>query len=67
MQASDFTKREREVLQYAANGMENAEIAAVLGISTNTVRSHMRSMMIRMGTHSRTDAVAKALRQGIVS
>jgi DNA-binding CsgD family transcriptional regulator len=52
------TLRQREVLAHAAQGMTNREIAYVLFITTNTVKTHLRRASLALGTHSRHAAAA---------
>jgi DNA-binding NarL/FixJ family response regulator len=58
--------REREVLQLAAEGHNNSEIAARLFISRRTVESHRAKLFDKLGLHSQTDLVRYALRRGII-
>lgn len=60
-----FTPREHEVLGLMARGMSNRAMAAELGISYSTVRSHVRGVLEKLGTHSRLEAVALANRLGL--
>jgi DNA-binding NarL/FixJ family response regulator len=59
-----LSSREMEVLNLAASGLTNKEIAFRLGISDRTVQFHMNSIFNKTGTNSRTEAVALAVRQG---
>ena len=61
-----FTGREREVLELMAQGKENAEIAASLVISEQTVKFHVGNIYTKMGVSSRTAAVVQAIRNGWV-
>jgi DNA-binding NarL/FixJ family response regulator len=61
-----LTTREREVLQLMAAGLTNAEIAAQLRLSPNTVKEHASSVFRRLGARNRTDAVLRAQRLGIL-
>jgi two-component system response regulator NreC len=61
-----LTGREREVLQLAAEGHGNSEIAARLFISRRTVESHRANLFVKLGLHSQTDLVRYALRRGII-
>ncbi len=61
-----LSKREYEVLVLLADGRGNAEIAEELGVSLETVKTHVERLYKRLGVGSRTDAVAKALRAGII-
>lgn len=57
-----LTPREIEVLQAMADGYSTAKIAAVLAISTGTVRSHVKSLLGKLGLHSRVEAVSLILK-----
>lgn len=61
-----LTNREREVLGLLADGLGNKQIAARLGISTNTVKSHLELLFDKLGVSSRTEAVATAARRGLL-
>ena len=61
-----LTNREIEVLQVVARGMRNKEIAAELKISEETVQGHVKKIMAKLSVHDRTEAVAVAIRRGIV-
>ena len=58
--------REREALQWAAEGKTDWEIGEVMGISTHGVDFHLRSARTKLGTTNRTQAVAMALRRGLI-
>ncbi|MDP9491416.1 MAG: LuxR C-terminal-related transcriptional regulator, partial [Actinomycetota bacterium] len=60
-------KREREVLRDLADGLTNAEIGAKLFLSPETIRTHVRKAMTRLEAKTRTQAVAKAVRGGMIS
>lgn len=62
-----MTNREREVLRLLAKGMDNFEVAAELGIGYGTVRTHVRSVLEKLGSHSRLQAVAIARQAGLVN
>jgi DNA-binding NarL/FixJ family response regulator len=62
-----LTRREREVLSLLAEGLTHDEIGARLSISAETVRTHVRKASERLGATNRTQAVAMALRQGLIS
>lgn len=55
-----FTERELEALRIITTGASNAEVAAKLGISENTVKSYVRSMLDKTGCRSRTELAIKA-------
>ena len=62
--AEALTAREVEVLQAAARGMANKEIAEALCISSYTVQVHLRNIFGKLGVDNRTEAVTYALAQG---
>ena len=61
-----LTRREREVVHHVAVGDSGPEIASHLGISHETVRTHVRNAMSKSGARSRAHLVAKALAEGLV-
>ena len=61
-----LTPREVEVLRLVARGMRNKEIAADLRISDETVQGHVKNILAKLSVHDRTEAVAVAIRRGIV-
>jgi DNA-binding NarL/FixJ family response regulator len=65
--APSLTQREREVLRLLADGLANEEIGKTLHISPETVRTHVRKAMAKLEADTRTQAVATALRQSIIS
>jgi len=62
-----LTSREREVFQLAAEGNNNAEIAARLSISPRTAEAHRASIMRKLGLHTQADLIRYALRRGIIA
>ena len=62
-----LTQREREVLRLLADGQSNEEIGKRLFISPETVRTHVRKAMAKLAADTRTQAVAIALRQSLIS
>jgi two-component system, NarL family, response regulator DevR len=62
-----LTQRERETLRLLADGLSNEEIGKRLHISPETVRTHIRKAMSKLEADTRTQAVATALRQSIIS
>jgi DNA-binding NarL/FixJ family response regulator len=62
-----LTVREREVLERVAAGLTNAEIAADLKLSPNTVKEHASSMFRKLGARNRADAVQRAQRLGVLT
>jgi DNA-binding NarL/FixJ family response regulator len=65
-QTDMLTAREREILQLLADGMSNADVAAKLFISQETVKSHVRHILTKLEADTRTHAVAIALRESII-
>ena len=61
------TKREREILRLLADGMRNEEVARQLSISPLTVRTHVKNAMQKLEADTRTEAVAKALRDSLIA
>jgi DNA-binding NarL/FixJ family response regulator len=61
-----LTGRELEVLQLAAEGMANKQIALALNISEHTVKFHLSSLYAKLGVTSRTEAIRAGVRQGRV-
>jgi len=59
-----LSNREMEVLSYVTQGMSNKEIAMLLGISYQTVKNHVTSILRRLGVDDRTQAAVYALRRG---
>ncbi len=64
--ASQLTLREREVLGLLAEALTSREIAARLNVSMNTVRTHVQTILSKLQVHSRLEAVAFAVRTGLV-
>ncbi|MEQ1571323.1 MAG: helix-turn-helix transcriptional regulator [Myxococcota bacterium] len=60
--AGRLTAREREVLELVAQGYETDEIAALLGVTGTTVRTHVERSRGKLGARTRAEAVARALR-----
>jgi len=61
-----LTSREEDVLRFLVRGLIKKEIADELGISQHTVDMHLRSVYRKLHVRSQTEAVSKALRQGLV-
>jgi two-component system, NarL family, nitrate/nitrite response regulator NarL len=64
--ADDLTPREAEVLQLLAEGLPNKQIAQQLGISPNTVKFHINAILSKLDVQSRTEAVVRATRLGLI-
>src|SRR2546427_776029 len=71
-QASDdepleqLTPRESEVLQLLADGLGNKDIAVKLSVSEHTIKFHIHSILAKLGAASRTEAVTRGLRSGLI-
>ncbi|MGN0854159.1 MAG: response regulator [Kiritimatiellia bacterium] len=61
-----LTAREREVLGYVAKGLSNDEIARLMDVSFNTVKSHLKSILLNLGVADRAEAVAQGIRRGLI-
>jgi DNA-binding NarL/FixJ family response regulator len=64
--ADKLTGRERQILQLIAEGKSNKEIAALLGLSVNTVSVHRANLMQALGIHRTAELVLYAVRKGLV-
>lgn len=62
-----LTPREIQVLQLLARGLANKAIAQELAISDHTVKFHVNSILAKLGAQSRTDAVVRATRLGLIT
>jgi len=62
---ASLTAREKEILSLMIDGVENRAVAERLHISYSTVRTHVRSILAKLGARSQLDAVAKATQLGI--
>jgi len=63
---ADLTPREVEVLKLLAGGASNQQIADALVLSLHTVRNHVQNVITKLGAHSKLEAVATAVREGII-
>jgi two-component system, NarL family, nitrate/nitrite response regulator NarL len=61
-----LTPREREVLARLVHGQSTTDMARSMGVRLSTTRTHVDSVLIKLGVHSRLEAVAYAVREGIV-
>jgi NarL family two-component system response regulator LiaR len=64
--ADSLTARERQVLELMADGLTNADIAERLVIGVATVKTHVSSIMAKLGVSTRTEASSIAIRRGLV-
>lgn len=63
---SPLTPREIEILEYIAQGFLNKQIAAELGISEQTIKNHVTSILRKLNANARTEAVVVAIKQGLI-
>ena len=61
-----LTQREHQILELLADGLGNKQIAARLGITTNTVKTHLELLFEKLDVSSRAEAVATAARAGLL-
>jgi DNA-binding NarL/FixJ family response regulator len=61
-----LTARQREILQMLADGLHTEEVAKQLGLSTETVRTHTKRILSKLGAGTRTQAVAIGIRSGLI-
>ena len=64
---SPLTPREKEILNYIAQGYPNKQIAAELNISEQTIKNHVTSILRKLNANARTEAVVVAIKQGLIS
>jgi NarL family two-component system response regulator LiaR len=62
-----LTEREREILELLSQGMRNDGIAQKLYISPQTVQTHVRNVLAKLGVHSKLEAVAFAVKNGVIT
>lgn|SRR5574338_1195758 len=62
-----LTAREIEVLELVSLGLSNKAVAERLGISDQTVKFHVGAISAKLGAANRTDAVRRAVRQGLIT
>ena len=61
-----LSDRQREILQMLADGMQTEAVAVKLGLSTETVRTHTKRILAKLGADTRTQAVAIGIRTGLI-
>jgi NarL family two-component system response regulator LiaR len=64
---SDLTERERQVLPFLAEGLNNSQIAARLMVSRSTIRFHVSNILTKLGAANRAEAAALAVKHNLVS
>jgi two-component system, NarL family, response regulator len=62
----DLTEREVEVLRLVAKGFRNRDIGRLTGCTEGTIKSHLKSILAKLGVEDRTEAVTVALQRGII-
>lgn len=62
----ELSKRELQVLQYVAEGRSNKEIGQIFYFSENTAKAHVRSILTKLDAMGRTEAIAIAMRRGLI-
>lgn len=63
---SDLSARERDVLIGLAKGFTYSEIGTLLGVSDNTIRTHIRGLYRKLCVNSRSEAVFEAMQSGVL-
>jgi DNA-binding NarL/FixJ family response regulator len=63
----EITPREKEILTLVTRGNANKEIAAMLGISEDTVKQHVSRILVKLKVNDRAQATAEAIRRGLVN
>lgn len=61
IEALGLTRRELEMLSFLASGKSNKEIARDLGLSPNTIKTHLANLYVKLGVKNRTQAVSKSM------
>lgn len=61
-----LTRRQRQIIQLIADGQSTSQVAKTLGLSSETVRTHTKAALARIGARDRAHAVALALRKGLI-
>jgi DNA-binding CsgD family transcriptional regulator len=61
-----LTGRETEILQYLPTRLSTAEIGEILGISPNTVKTHLQSIYQKLGVNTRNEAILRGVRLRLV-
>lgn len=66
-EAGDLTPREVEVLRHVALGLSNREIAMALGVSEETIKTHVTHLLVKLEVDNRAQATVQALKRGFVT
>jgi two-component system NarL family response regulator len=67
MMRSDLTARELEILKMLSKGLTNKQIGHALGISDNTVKNHVNSIIEKLEVSDRTEAATTAIQRGLIT
>src|SRR5277367_970094 len=67
MMRSDLTPRELEILKMLSKGLTNKQICHALGISDNTVKNHVNSIIEKLEVSERTEAATTAIQRGLIT
>jgi len=62
-----LTPREREALGHLVRGLDSRQLAQAMGVTWGTARTHVQSVLTKLGVHSRLEAAAVAVRTGLIS
>lgn len=65
--SNDLTPREVDVLRQVALGLSNREVAAALGVSEETIKTHVTHLLAKLGVDNRAQATVQGLKRGVVS
>jgi two-component system nitrate/nitrite response regulator NarL len=65
--ADRLTPREREALCHLVRGLDTTQLARAMGVTWATARSHVQSVLTKLGVHSRLEAATVAIREGLVT
>ena len=67
MPGTELTAREKDVMRQLALGLSNKQIATALDVSEETVKSHVSSLLAKLDSESRSQAIIQALKRGLIS
>jgi two-component system, NarL family, response regulator len=66
MAHAELSERERQVLEFIAQGRSNKEIGQILYIAENTVKTHVKSILTKLDAVGRTEAIAVGIKRGLI-
>lgn len=64
--SKELSKREKEILQYVAKGLQNSDIAKLLGVGLDCVKVHMKHVLAKLEVSDRAEAASEGIRRGII-